>query len=331
MLYKIYKNIFLKNWLAWISILVGVGLLVYLFLIFNPAQITESLRKITLWQFVLIAIMRLFFSAVGTLRWKIILNYYKQKISFWKLYWFKYAIFTVVYFIPPAGAFGEQAFGAVLLKNEKVPFKVGLVSVFLDTIITGIISALITLFVLGFLLFNFVYNLNYISSLAFSFLLTAFLSVLFFWLLKRLVGIGTFLEKLKLSRKFISDIKNFAKLFYSFLNYNKKTFFQVILLTLFSYILVLIELLMIVYFLGKIFTPLQLAIVESGNVIASIVPISQALGVAELFSAYTVSLVGYTAAFGVALSLILRARHLFSAFIGIAVLIFYGLIKLRKR
>lgn len=329
---KVYKNVFLKNWISLVSILIGLGMLIYLLYIFDISVIIESFRKISVWQFASIFVLKLIFSTLGALRWKIILNFYKRNASLWKLYWFRHAIFAVSYFIPPATALGEQAIGAVLLKNEKVPFKIGLLSILLDSLIVALISFLITLFVILTFLLNLAYDLNFSSSILISLITILIFGVVFFSFTRKIISsLHIFLKYLHVSKKLLTKIKKFTYLINDFLSYDKKAFIQVILLTLASYVFILIELFLIVYFLGKVFSPSQLALVEAGNVIASLVPISQALGIAELVASYTVSLLGFVAPFGITLILILRVRHTLLALIGIGVLMFYGVIKLRKK
>lgn len=330
MLYKIYKNVFLKNWIAWLSLLFGIALLAYLFFIFDTKMVIDSLRKITLWQFAFLFVLKLVFAIVGTVRWKIILNFYNRNVSLWKLYLFKAAVFAISYLTPTA-AVGGQAVGALLLKNEKVPLKIGLVSVLLDSILVGIITFLITIFVVILFVTNVIFNLNFAFSFFSSFLFILLLGLAVFWTLKKsILGFNLFLKSKRATGKLFTALKKGAKLFIDFLSFDKKAFVQASLLTVLSYILVLIELFFLLYFLGIVFLPLQLTIVETGNVIAFIFPISQALGITESAAVYTHSILGSTAATGIAMSLILRARHILITLIGIAVLIFYGIIKLRR-
>ena len=104
-----------------------------------------------------------------------------------------------------------------------------------------------------------------------------------------------------------------------------------VVLSFLNYLSILLEIFLILSFLGLTLNIIELAIIELGYTFAFITPVSQALGSAEAAGAYMLRALGYSAALGISLSLILRIRHLLVGLIGIGVLVFYGLIKFAYR
>ncbi len=324
--YKSY-SILKGNFIPILSFAIGIVLLVSLIFFISPAIIFESLKKITLWQFGLIFALKLVFSVIGALKWKVILDFYKQKVALWKLYLFKFAAFSVSYFTPIA-AVGGQVVGVMLLKSEKVPTKIGITTMLIDSILTPFLSVTISFFaVVLFLLTKFSNTLLIFASLT-LFSIVVFLILFFFVFRIKRLNIKKIQPNFWLRWRI--TIKDFLFLFSDFFRKNKKGAFNLIVLSLLGHVAVLFEIFLILYFLGAVLEVIELAIIEAGYTFAFITPISQALGTAEISGAYFLHLLGYTAALGVSLTLILRLRYLLIGLIGIVVLVFYGLIKIHK-
>ena len=316
-------NVFKGSFFSLLPFMLGIMLLLLLFFFIQPASVFESFEKISLWQFGFILALRLVFWTLSALKWKIILDFYQQKVSFWKLYLFKFAAFSVSYFTPIT-AVGGQAAGVVLLKNEKVPVKIGITTMLIDSVLAPFVSVTISLFALVlFLLIKF-------SSVPFFILafLTLF-SVIFFLALFFIVCIiqKPILEKSKLKvwSKWKITLKDFLYIFSDFFRKNKKGVLYLVVLSFFGHMSILLEIFLILSFLDISLDVIELAVIEAGYAFAFIIPVSQALGTAEATGAYTLQALGHSAALGISLTLILRIRHLLVALIGIAVLIFYGL------
>ena len=322
-IFGINLNIFQKSFLALLSFIFGIALLVLLFFFIEPAEIFAALKKITLWQFGLILALRLVFLTVSALKWKIILDFYKHKVSFWKLYMFKFAVFSVSYFTPIT-AVGGQAVGVVLLKNEKVPVKIGITTILIDSILTIFISVAISFFALIlFLLLRFS-GTPFLILVFFAFFLILLFLALFFivFILKKPAPKKS---NPRILSKWKSALRDFVFAFFDFFKKNKRGALNLIALNFFGHLSILLEIFLILFFLGINLDVIELAVVEAGYTFAFILPVSQALGTAEAAGAYTLQVLGHSAVLGVSLTLILRIRHLFIGLIGIAVLIFYGL------
>lgn len=316
-------NILKGSFFSLLSFVLGIMLLLLLFLFIRPASVFASFEKIALWQFGFIFALRLVFWTLSAFKWKIILDFYQQKVSFWKLYLFKFAAFSVSYFTPVT-AVGGQAVGVVLLKNEKVPVKIGITTMFIDSVLTPFVSVTISLFALVlFLLLKF-------SSA--PFLILAFFTLFSFILFLALFFIvfiirNPILEKSrpKAWSKWKIALKDFLLIFSDFFRKNKKGVLYLVVLSFFGHVSILLEMFLILSFFGISLDVIELAVIEAGYTFAFIMPVSQALGTAEAAGAYTLQALGHGAALGISLTLILRLRHLLVGLIGIAVLIFYGL------
>lgn len=319
-------NILKGNLIPLLSLIVGVVLLIPLIYFIKPATVFESFKKITLVQFSLILVLKLVLMSLGALKWKVILDFYKQKVPLPKLYLFKFATFSISFFTPMA-AVGGQAVGVILLKNEKVPVKIGITTMLIDSVLTPFISTTISfLAVLIFLLTKFSDTSILILGLVTLFTVV-FFSFLFLIVFKtKRSNIKNHKDKFLL--KWGTTLNDFLIAFSDFFRKNKKGTLHLVLLILLGHASVLFEIFLVLYFLGTTLGVIEVALIEAGYTFAFIVPVSQALGTAEASGAYFLNLLGYSAGLGVSLTLILRARHLFVGLIGIVVLIFYGLIKL---
>ena len=172
-------NIFRGNLFPLLSFLLGIILLLLLFLFIEPASVFASFKKIALWQFGLIFALKLVFWTLTALKWKVILDFYKQKVSLWKLYLFRFAAFSISYFTPIT-AVGGQAAGVLLLKNEKVPVKIGIATMLIDSILTSFVSVTIGFFVVVLFLLTKFSNIPFLAIAFITFFSVVFFLILFY-------------------------------------------------------------------------------------------------------------------------------------------------------
>lgn len=322
-------NILKKNFFPLLSLLFGIILLLLLFFFIKPAAILVSLEKIALWQFGLILGLRLVSWALSALKWKIILDFYQQKVSLWKLYLFKFATFSISYFTPIT-AVGGQAVGVLLLKNEKVPAKTGITTMLIDSLLTPFVSLTISLFAIVLFLLTRFSSASFLT-LALITLFSLILFLILFFIVFRISRWTSEKTKPKDWPRWKIVLKDYFFIFSDFFRKNKKGALYLIILSFLSHMSILFEMFLILYFLGITLDVIELAIIEAGYSFAFVIPVSQALGTAEASGAYVLQALGYSAALGISLTLVLRIRHLLFGLIGVAILIFYGLIKLVYR
>ena len=162
------------------SFILGVLLLAPLIYFVEPVVIFESLKKISWWQFGIIFLLKLVFMIFGALKWKIILGSYQQKVSLSKLYLFKFAVFSISYFTPIA-AIGGQAVGVMLFKSEKIPIKIGVTTMLIDSVLTPFISIIISFLALVlFLRTKFFADTVLVFGVGTLFLIFLLITLLFF-------------------------------------------------------------------------------------------------------------------------------------------------------
>ncbi|MBI4058084.1 flippase-like domain-containing protein [Candidatus Microgenomates bacterium] len=314
--------------LSLLSFLLGFFLLIVIVSLIEPAEILSSLRGITVWQFLAILILKLAFGILGALKWRITLNFYRYDVSLLKLYLFKLASFAVEYFTQVI-VIGGQVSGVVLLRGERVPIKVGVAAMAIDSVTTSLVTITIS-FVAAttFLLTRF-------SSGPVATLVLLVFTILFLFIFA-LLAVTRIKPPIKRKSKASwwgrveTSIHELVLTFSEFFRYNKRRVVYLIALSLLGHTGVLLEIFLILLFLGSTVGVIDAAIIETGYTFAFLTPISQALGTAEAAGAFTLSLLGYSAALGVSLTLILRARHFLVGLLGIGVLLWYGVIKLPK-
>lgn len=322
-------NILKGNLFSLLSFIFGIILLFLLFFFIKPASVFASFEKIALWQFGLIFTLRLVFWTLSALKWKIILDFYKHKVSFYKLYLFKFATFSVSYFTPIT-AVGGQTVGVVLLKNEKVPAKIGITTMLIDSLLTPFVSVTISLFaIVLFLLTRF--SSTPFLTLAFITLFSTVLFLSLFFVVFRIKKPTVEKSQSKSWPKWKITLKEFLFIFSDFFRKNKKGACHLVALSFLGHLSIFLEIFLILSFLGITLDIIELAIIEAGYTFAFVIPVSQALGTAEAAGAYVLQTLGYSAALGISLTLILRLRHLLFGLIGVGVLIFYGLVKFAYR
>jgi uncharacterized protein (TIRG00374 family) len=322
-------NILRRNFFPLLSLLFGIILLFLLFFFIKPASILASLEKIAFWQFGLIFGLKLVFWTLSALKWKIILDFYQQKVSLWKLYLFKFATFSVSYFTPIT-AVGGQAVGVLLLKNEKVPVKTGITTMLIDSLLTPFVSVTISLFAIVLFLLTRFSSASFLTLALITFFSVVLFLTLFF-IVFRISRRTPEKIKPKAWPKWKITLKDYLFIFSDFFRKNKKGTLYLVVLSFLSHVSILFEIFLILYFLGITLDVIELAIIEAGYIFAFVIPVSQALGTAEASGAYILQALGYSVALGISLTLILRLRHLLIGLIGVVVLIFYGLIRLVYR
>ncbi|MBI2405907.1 flippase-like domain-containing protein [Candidatus Microgenomates bacterium] len=316
-----------------VSFLLGIVFLFIVFSVINPGEIIASLRKITLWQFLAILILRLAFGILGALKWRIILEFYSARtsfayqhsVSFWKLYLYKLASFAVEYFTQVT-VIGGQVAGVVLLRGERVPTRVGVAVMVIDSVTTSFITMMVSFVATTIFLLTRFSN-GPVTTLV---LLTFLILLLFLFAFLFTLRIGPSIkEKKKVSfwERTALSLRDLVLASSDFFKNNKRGVGVLLAVSLLGHAGVLLEIFLILLFLGNAVGILEAAIIETGYTFAFLTPISQALGTAEAAGAYTLSLLGYSAALGVGLTLILRVRHLLIGFLGIGVLIVYGVVK----
>lgn len=308
-----------------LSFLLGLFLLIVIVSLIDPAEILSSLREITIWQFLAIFILRLAFGILGAIKWRIILEFYQYSVSFWKLYLFKLASFAVEYFTQVT-VVGGQVTGVVLLRGERVPTRVGVAVMVVDSVTTSFVTMTVSFVATTAFLLTRFSNGPVTTLVLLTFLILLLFLLAFLFALRIEPSIK---EKKKVSfwERTALALRDLVLAFSDFFKNNKRGVGVLLAVSLLGHAGVLLEIFLILLFLGNVVGILEPAIIETGYTFAFLTPISQALGTAEAAGAYTLSLLGYSAALGVGLTLILRVRHLLLGFLGIGVLIVYGVVK----
>lgn len=308
-----------------ISLAIGFGLLFWIIRAVGWQEIRLSFLSFSGWHGFIILFLTILMLMVGSWRWKEILKTQGDNISFFSLFKFYLAGFSILFFAPMI-IFGGETFRAYLLKEKySIPWKKGMASVIIDRMIELTIYMLIILVGVVFLFLHQGLPQGQLSMILWG--------VLVFFIF----GISLFYFK---SFKKQSFLKFFAKLFnpkiddgvpleverefIKLLKPKKAFFWKVIGLSCLKCGLVLARAWFLVLCLGKALSFLPALSVLSFSYLAVMIPIPAALGTHEAFQTFVFNSFGLGASFAPVFTMIIRGAELTLALIGLFILFKLG-------
>ncbi len=320
-----------RNSIIALFILLGITLLVWTF-----KQISfDEIKKVFFYsdpKYVLLFILSSFLIiTLHTWRWKIIIKTVGHNISIFKLLSYKIAGMSVS-FITPGAKVGGEPVRALLLQKHGVEFHKGLSTVITDKIID--LSSQGVLFIVAAIVAITTVTmprdmliLLIITTLFFSgVIIYVYYQIfndrnLFLRLFKKLR-----LNKLKMFRNTENKIIEFERVIVKFHREDSKEFYFSIILTMLAWFIMFSE----YYFALMILNQLGVSIMQIFMIItmmgaAYLLPIPMALGVFEAGQVMIFKVFGLSAAMGIGLAMVIRARDTLNCLIGLSILGLNGL------
>lgn len=301
-----------------------VAILLYLALRDAPlAEIGQVLAQLSAGQvFVLISVNVLFLSLM-TLRWARLLRSLGRPVNVLRLVGMRLAGFGVSYFTP-GPQFGGEPVQVDLLRRRGVPLADAISSVFLDRLVdllanfTFLVIGIVTVAVSGVLAGKTSPAWSGLASLVLLVLPLAHLAALWSgrqplsWLLARLTAGGARQWLLKAKEVVEQSEAQISALCQA----KPGVLLQVLGLSAAIWLLVIGEFLLTLRFLGVQATLIQAISALTAVRLAFLMPLPGGMGVLEASLALVSQAFGWGAAVGIALSLIIRARDLLLASLG---------------
>jgi hypothetical protein len=285
------------------------------------SAVWAALSRLALWQIVILVsinIVVLFFFSIG---WWLILRTQGWPIPLWRLTAYRVAAFGVSYFTPGPQFGGEPLQVFLLQRNHGLPGSSAVAAIALDRVLEVLINFLIL--AVGIILIG-QWNL-WPGSQGVALTGVGALSILiitwgwFTWhghlpltrLLKR------FPLKPEYFLRAITLVEDSERRVAEFCQTNPKIILAVVLLSLFNWLLVLIEYWLGMYFLGLALSPQQLITAVTINRLAFLAPLPGGLGALEGSQVLAMTVLGLDPAIGVSEGLIIRARDVLTGLIGL--------------
>lgn len=142
-----------KLFLFLLSLLIGIGLLIWIIESVGWKEIKDAFLVLTGWQGIVIAILTLPVLIIGTLKWKIILKNKGEHISFFNLFRVYLAGFSIMYFLPMVFLGGEIFRGYILTKKRSLDRAKGIASSIIDRVLDW--TSIMVIVFLGIIVFLF--------------------------------------------------------------------------------------------------------------------------------------------------------------------------------
>ncbi len=308
---------------------IGILLFIASFKFFNIQEFKTIIAKSDLRYFIGYLMISFVIMCFLTIRWKIITNNYKIPVKLSSLIAYRYVGFAVS-FITPGPRVGGEPFRAALLSHGKHKFPTTLSTVIADKTLELLTYGI--LFAVS--LFAALITLSMPQSLR-TVLLSALLIILFLVIIAvkelssgrdPISGLFRFLKlnKLKVSKKYSKEIKEFEKSIKNFYSKDKKAFWSAFIVSAVAWFTSLVEFTFVLRMLGVDPSLFQVFLVFSVVGFAYLLPIPMALGVLEAMQAALFAALGMPPAIGAALAMITRARDILWTIIGYIIYAFIG-------
>ncbi len=308
------------------SLLVGIGIFLYMILHFNIKEALSSFAVFspkTLFLYLLVSVIIMI---VLVFRWKRIMNTLDIKIPFLKLFLYKLSGYAVGYLVPTKKV-GVDARTYLLFKEKKiVSSSKGASSVMLDNMLE--FAGDIFFAFVGFIVLISFFNISLKLKIALIAALcaSALLVGSFFYSYNRGKHVfSRLIEFLRIDRiKVFNLLKNWVKSSEKhnirFIKNNRKEVFISFLISLSLWILMFIEYKFALKIIGYTVGFKEIFVILTFVSIAYLIPIPAALGVLEASQVSAFSLLGMRPSTAIALSFIVRARDLVWTILGLTVL-----------
>ena len=310
-----------------LSLLIGLGLFIWILKFIGWQAIKDAFSSFTGWQGLIILGLTTLMAIIGTWKWKEILKGEEIKISFKDLLKPSIAGYSIM-FLAPILVLGAEVFRAYALKEKKsVPWLKGIASGFIDLILEY--SANLVVVFLGILFFLYKIgfpsqNLLIIFSVIFL-LFTLVIAFFYFKALRRESMARFILGFLGLkNHNHANSILETEKEIFNFFGLRKKPMWKSFGLTFLRAFIMYIRAWVLILFLGKNLGGLLALSLLSFTYIAVIIPIPAALGSHEAVQTIAFNSLGLGAPAATVYTMIIRGAELTVALVGVIFLFQIG-------
>jgi len=310
------------------SLLIGVGLFVWIGKTVGWQEIKNAFLVFTGWQGLVIFGLTLLMMLIGSWKWMEILKGENIKISFRELFRPYLAGFAVMFLVPILLLAGEIFRGYILKTKNFVPWSKGIASVFIDRITEWTANLLVIFFGVLFFLYTIGLpprNLGIIFGGAFLFF-TLGISFFYFKTIKRESVAKLILRSLGLEKlNQVNSILDIEKEIFNFFKLKKIAMWRAFSLSFLRALAMYFRTWFLIIFLGKSISTLPALSILGFTYLAAMIPIPTALGSHEAIQTFAFSSLGLGEGTATAFTMIIRGAELIVALIGVIILYRLGI------
>lgn len=309
-----------------ISLLIGIGLFVWILKMVGWQEIKNTFLVFTGWQGMVILGLTILMALVGTWKWKEILKGGGTDISFKELLRPYLAGFSIM-FLAPIIVFGGEVLRAYILKNKNsIPWSKGMASVIIDRILEW--TANLTVIFFGGLFFFLIIGFPPIKlGIVFGGLFLLFLTVITLFYFKSA-------KRESMLSFFIKNNQNqpleIEKEIFKFFKIKNKAMWKGFELSFLRAAIMYLRVWLLIIFLGKSIGALPALSVLSFTYLAVMIPIPTALGSHEAIQTFSFNSLGLGASTATAFTMIIRGAELIIALFGVIILFRLGITLLKN-
>jgi glycosyltransferase 2 family protein len=311
-----------KTVVYFLLLFVGVALFVNVIINTGVSNIIETVRNFSIAYFMIYFVVQFVNFVFLTWRWQVILKHYKSKVNFVRLLLHRYAGWAIS-FLTPSMQVGGEPVRVMLLTEDGVRKREAVCSVVVDKVVQ--LTGLIIFILLGFL---FLISRQLVSGDIFWTLMISlafFIGLLFWFYYASVKNIGFFSSILKVMqlhrfKRFKTTFEKVVVVEEALRDYYKGhwgKFLWLLFLSVLAEAYEMLEVWLIVHFMGVDLDFSQTFIARSLPCLAYLVPIPGALGVFEGGMAIVFALLGVNVNAFV-FAMIRRVRDLINVFIGLS-------------
>jgi uncharacterized protein (TIRG00374 family) len=318
---KIHKVIRSKNRLVilWAALLIlGVSLFVWSLRAAPLQEITSVLARLQAWQISAILLVNSGIIFLFALRWWLILRRQGYQLPYVAVTGYRLAGFALSYFTPGQHFGGEPLQVLLVRRNHKVPASTAVAAVALDKAIELFSNFLVLAVGLILLLGSGFLDGLVINQVLLISIPILVLPLIYLSLLKRGARpIGRLINRL--AGRLAEGLKNTENQLGELIQKHPNLFILGLGVSALVWAVLFFEFWLMLRFLGLNLDATQLLAVVIAGRVALLAPTPGALGALEASQVLVMQAIGFDAAYGLSLSLLIRARDIFFALIGLGV------------
>lgn len=314
-----------KVFLFLASLSLGIGVLVWIYKIIGWNEIMNAFLVFSGWQGLTIFLLSILIAIVGNWKWLIILKGKEIKISFFDLFKYYLAGFSIIFLAPILFGGGEFLKVYILKKKNPINWSKVIASVIIDRISEWTTNLLVIFS--GILIFLYKVGLPPRKlTLVFGMTLLFFSMGLFYFYLKTLrkesfvKSFGRFFNQNLDSKPLEAE-----KEIFSFFKLENSLMWKSFILSILKAGVMYLRTLFLIIFLQKKISLLSTFSIFSFTCLAAMIPIPASLGSHEALQIFAFKSLGISQSTAAVFTFILRGVDLLIALIGILVLIRLGL------
>lgn len=308
-----------------ISLLIGIGLFIWIGKTVGWQEIQRAFLVFTGWQGVVILALTVLMALVGTWKWKEILKGEGVDISFGELWKIYLASFSMRYLVPMIIIGAELFQGYVLKERNKISWSKGMSSVIIDRILEW--TANLAVVFIGIIFFFHKIclpprNLGIIFGIAF-FIFVIGIFLFYFKTFKR-ESMAKAVGKI-FNHTLNNQPLEIEKEIFNFFKPKTKAMWKAFFLSFFRALIMYLRTWLLILFLGKSIGGFPALSILGFTYLAAMIPIPTSLGSHEAIQTFAFKSLGLGLSTATAFTMIIRGAELFIALIGIIILSRFGI------